>query len=381
MISMVWPFIVLTMSPGRWALPSGMFSTTPIAPTALTLALRAASVCIRPTTQAAPAMSPFMSSIPAAGLIEMPPVSKVTLADESNRGVVLLAAIPAHDDDAAVLPRSLPDAQQRVHAELLHRRHVEHFNRDAELLQHGRSAGELLREQHVGRLVDQVACHDHAIGDRPAVRVPGLLGRSRVADRERDLRLCWRFLALAALGLVAIEHIGAQLRAERDLRRLIRLERPAGKFCEDRDLFRPRWNFAHGSAAKLDQILRLELAGLADPQNRQSRHRQTGRRHNIEGTIALAGEPVGRRRPLHQVAGWRQRLPCRRPELQPLLAEQDKNTLGRRRKRRKYELAGVGHNRFLSKVGREVPLWRGPRSLQSPLRTIPQHLPNGLAQG
>ena len=78
MISMVWPDMVLTMSPGRCALPSGMFSTRPIAPIALTRALRAASACISPTTQAAPAMSPFMSSMPAAGLIEMPPVSKHT---------------------------------------------------------------------------------------------------------------------------------------------------------------------------------------------------------------------------------------------------------------------------------------------------------------
>ncbi len=66
------------MSPGRWALPSGMFSTTPMTPTALTLALRAASACINPVTAAAPAMSPFMSSMPPAGLIEMPPVSKTT---------------------------------------------------------------------------------------------------------------------------------------------------------------------------------------------------------------------------------------------------------------------------------------------------------------
>ncbi len=78
MISMVCPDIDLTMSPGRCALPSGMFSTRPMTPTALTFALRAASACIRPVTQAAPAMSPFMSSILAAGLIEMPPVSKHT---------------------------------------------------------------------------------------------------------------------------------------------------------------------------------------------------------------------------------------------------------------------------------------------------------------
>src|ERR1041385_1387744 len=70
MISMVCPDIEVTMSPGRWALPSGMFSTRPIAPIAFTLALRPASACINPTTQAAPAMSPFMSSMLPAGSME-----------------------------------------------------------------------------------------------------------------------------------------------------------------------------------------------------------------------------------------------------------------------------------------------------------------------
>src|SRR5665213_2651411 len=78
MISIVRPVIAVTMSPGRCAAPSGMFSTMPMTPTTLTFALRAASVCISPVTAAAPPMSPFMSSMPPAGLIEMPPVSNTT---------------------------------------------------------------------------------------------------------------------------------------------------------------------------------------------------------------------------------------------------------------------------------------------------------------
>ena len=79
MISMVWPDIEVTMSPGRCALPSGMFSTRPMAPTALTLALRAGErVHQADDRRRRPPMSPFMSSMLAAGLIEMPPVSKVT---------------------------------------------------------------------------------------------------------------------------------------------------------------------------------------------------------------------------------------------------------------------------------------------------------------
>ncbi len=76
--SMVWPDMEVTMSPGRCALPSTLFSTQPMMPTTLALALRPASACIRPRTAAAPPMSPFMSSMPAAGFIELPPVSKVT---------------------------------------------------------------------------------------------------------------------------------------------------------------------------------------------------------------------------------------------------------------------------------------------------------------
>jgi hypothetical protein len=44
----------------------------------LTFALRPASAIISPMTTLAPPMSHFMSSMPLAGLIEMPPVSKVT---------------------------------------------------------------------------------------------------------------------------------------------------------------------------------------------------------------------------------------------------------------------------------------------------------------
>ena len=77
-ISTDWPDRDMTTSPGRWALPSGMFSTRPSTPTALTRALRPASACMRPATAAAPPMSHFISSMPSAGLMEMPPVSKVT---------------------------------------------------------------------------------------------------------------------------------------------------------------------------------------------------------------------------------------------------------------------------------------------------------------
>ncbi len=55
-----------------------MFSTSPMIPTASTLALRFASACINPTTAAAPPISPFIPIIEFAGLSESPPESKHT---------------------------------------------------------------------------------------------------------------------------------------------------------------------------------------------------------------------------------------------------------------------------------------------------------------
>src|ERR1700676_1813429 len=121
MISMVWPDIDFTMSPGRCAAPSGMFSTRPMTPTTLARALRAASACIKPTTQAAPAMSPFMSSMPPAGLIENTAgVEAHALADDRDRLVASLAAVPTHDDEPRLVDGALADAEQSAHAEFFH---------------------------------------------------------------------------------------------------------------------------------------------------------------------------------------------------------------------------------------------------------------------
>ncbi len=75
---MVCPDMLVTMSPGLVALPPGMFSVAGITPTTLIGSLRVATACRVPSTEAAPHMSYFISSISPAGLIEMPPVSKVT---------------------------------------------------------------------------------------------------------------------------------------------------------------------------------------------------------------------------------------------------------------------------------------------------------------
>ena len=106
--STVWPDMVVTTSPGRWAFPSGMFSTMPRIPTALTLALRAARAAMAPVTAAAPPMSVIISSMPSAGLMLMPPVSKQTPLPMNATGAAAGSLAPFHWITASWLSRTLP---------------------------------------------------------------------------------------------------------------------------------------------------------------------------------------------------------------------------------------------------------------------------------
>ena len=83
---MVLPAIVRTMSPGLLALPSGRFSQAGASATTLSGSASVAHVSIAPMTLAAPHMSNFISSIAAAGLMEMPPESNVTPFPTSTMG-------------------------------------------------------------------------------------------------------------------------------------------------------------------------------------------------------------------------------------------------------------------------------------------------------
>jgi len=74
---MVCPDMLVTTSPGLVAVPLGMFSQVGIKPIRFTLGCNSAMVRKVPSTLAAPPMSYFISSMPAPGLSEMPPVSNV----------------------------------------------------------------------------------------------------------------------------------------------------------------------------------------------------------------------------------------------------------------------------------------------------------------
>ena len=189
MISMVWPDIVVTMSPGRCALPSGMFSTRPMAPTALTLRL-ARGERMHQADDAGGARHVALHFLHAAGGLDRDAagVEADALADEGDRLVAFLAAVPAHDHHAAGSRRALRDAEQRAHAELGHRLHVEDLDLDAELAQLRGALGEFLRIEDIRRLVDEVARDHDAVGDAVGRRERLLCGGD-VLDRDRDCRL------------------------------------------------------------------------------------------------------------------------------------------------------------------------------------------------
>ena len=248
-------------------------------------------------TTADPAMSHFMSSMPAAGLIEMPPVSKVTPLPIKASGAVCrrAGAVPLHDDEPRRPGAALRDAEQRAHAEFAHRPLVEHLDLDAELLERPRRVGKGLGIDHVGRLGDEVAGKKHRLGSR-FERPIGALGRFRRIGRNRQPRQRRLFLGLL-LGPVFVEAIGAQRRAEGH--RCRGVGGGGGRTLRDIDGDR-RLGFA-GSVqmrrerpAELLEEPRVGALGLAETGQHDAAERQFRRRHDRQQLALFAAEP-GRR--------------------------------------------------------------------------------------
>ena len=122
-------------------------------------------------------MSPFISSMPAEGLIEIPPKSKQTPLPTTAIGFVRFDRAPFHRIATRRLSRAdpRPDREQRVHPQFAHRLLVERLHVDAELLQRFGAIGELDGKEDVRRLVDQIAGQFDAVSDGEAL----LSGRAR----------------------------------------------------------------------------------------------------------------------------------------------------------------------------------------------------------
>ena len=109
--------------------------------------------------------------------------------------------MPLHDDDARGPLAALPDGQQRAHLQGLELVLVEHLDLEAGAGEIAHALGELDRTQHVGRLVDEVAGEEHALGHRLA-RGEGLGGGVGLGAQDDELAQAVALLVLAAvLGL------------------------------------------------------------------------------------------------------------------------------------------------------------------------------------
>ena len=88
----------------------------------LTGGLSWAMARMAPIMAAAPAMSYFILSMPSAGLMEMPPVSKVmplpTSPSDGSAGLCISGGFIGHDDESGGLGGSMSNSLECSHAEL-----------------------------------------------------------------------------------------------------------------------------------------------------------------------------------------------------------------------------------------------------------------------
>ena len=264
------------------------------------------------------------------------------LADEGDRLIAALAAVPPQDHGAAGPGRALRHAKQRTHSKLRHRLDVKDLDNDAELAQLGRAARELDREKHVRRLVDEFARHNDAV-DGMGVRRKRLSRRGRIINRDRNVGTQRAFLAVFLPRLVTIEFIGTKPHADRDRGRGFRLHGTVRQFGDNGQRIVARTQLAGGCAAEFEEILLFEIGEFADTDYNQALNLDSFRRQDFERRAALSLELTGCGRPFDEIVRSPQRLAGGGAELERIVAEHDQNAAGRGRKRDEADLDGVGH--------------------------------------
>src|SRR5215208_7789352 len=187
-----------------------------------------------------------------------------------------------------------------MHAELAHRGDIEHLDGNAELFQLSGTTREFLRKENIRRFIDEIAGQHHPLC-YSVTRGVGLLHRGDASDRYRDFDLLRALLTLFALGLVAIEYVGAQANSQRQLGRPFRLDRAAWQVGDDLGVRRCWRKLAHGNPTELHELSRLEVGDFTGTDDDQPCHLESRRRQNIEYRSLLALEPLGRRRARDQI--------------------------------------------------------------------------------
>ena len=141
------------------------------------------------------------------------------LADEGDRLVALLAAVPLHDDDLAIAHAPLTNGQQGTEAELLELLFAQNLDLEAELLEGLHALRIFFRVEDVGGLGDEVARELDRAGDRGIGGVCGFGGLGIGGDDADDLDR--RSLLGLQCGAVFEEAVGRQTGGEGGARGLI----------------------------------------------------------------------------------------------------------------------------------------------------------------
>ena len=122
-------------------------------------------------TAAPPAMSSFMRSMSAAGLIEMPPVSNVIplpTSPSTGDGGAPARLVPYRHEPRR-FRAAAPDAQKHAHAEPLELMMIEHLDRQTAAARDFRKPiGKHGRGQRVARLVVELPRHVAMLADDAA---------------------------------------------------------------------------------------------------------------------------------------------------------------------------------------------------------------------
>ena len=318
------------------------------------------------------------------------------LADDGERlGALRFRAVPLHDCNARGAHASLRHRQQRTHLELLDLRGVEDLDLHADLLQLAHAIRELDRPQYVGRLVDEVAGDDDAMGDR---LVPGK-GRTRLVgilavDDELLQRVGLGGLVVRLLlRQILAELVMAQQSTEADERgnRLGPRRTRIDGLGDDAGTFRfARRDRANGRAAEQRPVVLLELCPLARAEQHEPAHADARRRQQLDGALALALEL----RRLGRLGDGATRavieLLASAPERHLLAGEQKARCFQVGAERGKDDLEAIGHRCGLQAVCSQVMrvprrpsrVDRGcshPRFCRCRSRKTPDLMPSGKA--
>ena len=327
------------MSPGRWALPSGMFSTSPQTPITLALALRVASVFIAPATAPAPPMSHFIDSMPSAGLIEMPPVSKVTPLP--TRATGLAPALPpfqriTSSRGGRTEPWATPSSEPMPSVAICFSSSTSID--DAAALERGRDPfDEAFGINDIGGLGDQRAGEVEALekGVEPRPFPAGVrTGADDDQLRQRHLLLARQFRAVA----VVAPRAGRS--AEGEARGLAAAEIEAGKVDDQPGLARHEQPRGERRAGPLEAAIGLGL--VAQAEHEQPAHRVALGKEGLREPAKLAVEALRVGGPRGGDGGLAER---REPRLERVVAAgrdgERIGALGTRRGEFDFDQAGV----------------------------------------